>query len=287
MNYRGQQRTRGKHPRTASPARLGDRLAMASTPHTKTPVHSHPLSPDEFPTKGRRGRPPPTTTADSRSPSTPANYFTLKAQLEQQDHAESSNWDGSVRGYGKTEKRHGVETHSASSPSLTAMWDNPTTTKVPPLFVVGSPHDHSLPTPEVHITAESDVDGIDPTVSAQVLATKWHTYSDEAIQATISQLGASDSPADTPSHPYHTALRVLSSNLSRARLELEETRRILREKEVAKKKRADALLKELQPSDQEVARRVIQSLFTDDDENEHRVQRKLSVLVRVSLIYSH
>lgn len=181
-----------------------------------------------------------------------------------------------------------MEVHSApkpSSPSLGAIWDDPTitTTKVPPLFVVGSPHDHLLnpTTPEVHVTAESDVDGVDPTVSAQVMATKWHTYSDEAIQATISQLGASDSPANTPSHPYHTALRVLSSavnNLSRARIELEETRRALREREVAKKKRADALLKELQPSDQEVARRVIQSLFTDDDENEHRVHRKLSVL---------
>lgn len=252
-------------------------MAMTSIPHTKT-VHSHPLSPDQIPTKGRRGR-SSLTTPDSRSPSTPANYFSLKAQLEQQDHAESSSWDGSVRGHGKTEQRRGVDVHS--SPLLS--------TKVPPLFVVGSPHDHSLlnsTTPEVHITTESDVDGVDPSVSAQVLATKWHTYSDEAIQATISQLSASDSPADTPSHPYHTALRVLSSNLSRARVELEETRKTLREKEVAKKRRADALLKELQPSDQEVARRVIQSLFTDDDENEHRVQRKLSVLVRTCYLFT-
>jgi hypothetical protein len=149
------------------------------------------------------------------------------------------------------------------------------------LFVVGSSHDHST-TPEVHVTTESDVDGVDPAVSAKVLATKWHTYSDEAIQATISKLSPSDSPADTPIHPYHTALRVLSSavnKLSRARLELEETRWTLREKEVAKKKRADEFVKELKPSDQEVARRVIQSLFTDDDENEHRVRRKRSVLV--------
>jgi len=255
---------------------------MAST-QSKTPVHSHPLSPDQTPTtKGRKGRLPP----DSRSPSTstPGNYFTLKAQLEQQDRSE--NWDGSVRGYGQTEKRRVVEAHSSvkmSSPSLGATTIPPTA----PLFVVGASQEH-LSTPEVHITSESEVDGIDPTVSAQVLATKWHTYSDEAIQATISQLGASDSPANTPSHPYHTALRVLSSavnNLSRARLELEETRKALREKEVAKKKRADALLRELQPSEQEVARRVIQSLFTDDDENGHRVRRKLSVLVCYSLFF--
>ena len=284
--------TRGNHPRTASSDWLDahGRLTMAST-QSKTPVHSHPLSPDQIPTtKGRKGR-LPLATPDSRSPSTSTlgNYFTLKAQLEQQDRSE--NWDGSVRGYGQTEKRRVVEAHSSvkmSSPSLGAIWDNPTTIPpTAPLFVVGATQEHLL-TPEVHITPESEVDGVDPTVSAQVLATKWHTYSDEAIQATISQLGASDSPADKSSHPYHTALRVLSSavnNLSRARLELEETRKALREKEVAKKKRADALLRELQPSEQEVARRVIQSLFTDDDENGHRVRRKLSVLVCYSLFF--
>jgi len=246
--------------------------------HIKTPVHSHPLSPDEFPTKGRRSRPPPST--DSQS--TAATYFTLKAQLEQ-DRSDSANWDGSVRGYGKAEQIRGVEVNS--SPSLGAKPTTTTITKAPPLFVVGSSRDHST-TPEIHVTAESEVDGVDPAISAQVLATKWHTYSDEAIQATISKLSPSGSPADTPSHPYHTALRVLSSavnNLSRARLELEETRRTLREKEVAKKKRADELVKELKPSDQEVARHVIQSLFTNDDENEHRVHRKLSVLVCIKL----
>ncbi|KAF8885861.1 rab-GTPase-TBC domain-containing protein [Gymnopilus junonius] len=161
------------------------------------------------------------------------------------------------------------------------MWDKPAQT--PPLFVVGLPSDHSAAhgAPEVVVTAEHELEGVSSAVSAHVLANKWHTYSDEAIQASISKLSASDSPADAPSHPYHTALRVLSSavnNLSRARLELEEGRRMLQEKEAARKKRAEELLMELKVSDQEIARRVIQSLFTDDDEMVHRVERKQSVL---------
>jgi len=158
-------------------------------------------------------------------------------------------------------------------------------TKAPPPFlIVGSPHDPVLmqSTPEIILEGATDVDGISPAVSSQVLATKWYMYSDEAIQSAIANLHPSESPANGPSHPYHTALRVLSSavhDLSRARLEFEETRRVLQQKEVERKKRAEELLKELMPSEQEVARRVIQSLFTDDDETGHKVKRKQSVLV--------
>ena len=51
---------------------------------------------------------------------------------------------------------------------------------------------------------------------------------------------------------------------------------VLYEEELARRKRADELLKELEPSEQVIARRLIQSLFTDhdDDENEHNVHRK-------------
>ncbi|CAA7267521.1 unnamed protein product [Cyclocybe aegerita] len=247
-----------------------------------TPVHSHPLLPEELPSRGRRSRAQPSS-SDVRPAST-ANYFTLKAQLEQ-DASDSPNWDGSVRGYGKTEKRGPIEVNRTPSSSLSALWDRqPTTTsKTPPLFIVGSAHDRSVTqgNPEVLITGDSELEGVPSAVSGQILATKWHTYSDEAIQTAISKVGPSESPADAPNHPYHTALRVLSSavqNLSRARLELEEARKALQEKEVVRRKRADELLKELRPSEQEIAKRVVQSLFTDDDETEHQVHRKQSAL---------
>ena len=120
---------------------------------------------------------------------------------------------------------------------------------------------------------------ISPAHTAQVLGTKWHEYSDEAIQSTISRLSATNSPSDTPSNPYHDTLRVLSSavhKLTQARAELEESRKVLLEKEAARRVRAEQLMKELQPSEQEVARRVLQSLFPDDDEARRDIQRKQS-----------
>ncbi|KAF8149027.1 rab-GTPase-TBC domain-containing protein [Crassisporium funariophilum] len=253
---------------------------MASS-HIKTPVHSHPLSPDEIPSRGRRSR--GAHSSETRPTTIAGNYFTLKAKLEQ-DTSDAPNWDGSVRGYGKVGKRKSFEVSAdqrPSSTSLAVMWDKPS--RPTPLFVVGSPHDRSMdqPNPEVVITGDFEVDGVEAAVTGQVLATKWHSYSDEAIQNTISKFSRSESPADAPNHPYHTALRVLSSavhNLTRVRLELEDARKVLIEKEVARSKRAEELLKELQPSEQDIARRVIQSLFTDDDENEHHVRRKQSVM---------
>ena len=100
---------------------------------------------------------------------------------------------------------------------------------------------------ELIVTSKSDTNifGTRSTVVAQVLAAKWHDYSDEAIQTANSNLWASDSPADVHGYPYHTALCILSSalhNLSRVRMELEEERRVLKEKEGARHERGDALL---------------------------------------------
>ena len=268
--------------------------SMAST-HLKTPVHSHPLSPDEIPSsKGRRTR----GNHDSDSKQSPANYFTLKTQLESESpNVNGQNWDGSVRGYTKLEKRKSIDDHSAhkaSSSSLSSMWERPG--GVVPLFVVSSSHDPVSNTrsstrrnPEFVVTSDSDPEFLGSSISAQVLATKWHEYSDEAIQSAMSNFTVLDPPAEGFSHPYHTALRVLSStlhNLSRARIELEENRRVLLEKELARRERADALMKELQPSEQEIAKRVIQAIFTDADEAQHEVRRQQSVIVRYSLSLS-
>ncbi|KAF7303468.1 TBC-domain-containing protein [Mycena indigotica] len=68
-------------------------------------------------------------------------------------------------------------------------------------------------------------------------------------------------------------------NLSKARVELEQGREALKEKEAARRERAEALVNELQiVSEREVARRVIQSVFTDDDEEKHHVKRQQSFL---------
>ena len=87
-------------------------------------------------------------------------------------------------------------------------------------------------------------------LAAQVPANTWHNYSDDAIQSAISQLNNGESPADADGHPYHAALRVLSSalhHMSHTCLGLEERRRVLEEKQIAGKQRAETLLEELPP----------------------------------------
>lgn len=255
-----------------------------------TPVQSHPLSPNEIPSRGRRTR-----AQDIDETRSPGNYFTLKAQSEKIAESESktpinrANWEGGVRGLGEpdTSRSSGelATDHGASSNSLSVLWERPGHRT--PRFIVGTPLDSNfltLPGPLPPRTAlpvgSSDV----PTsVATQVLANRWHEYSDEAIQAAISRLSVAESPSDVDTHPYHTALRVLSSalhSLSRARIELEEHRKLLQEKEAARKERAQDLLSELQPSEREVAKRVIQSIFPDDDEKHHQVQRQGSLSVR-------
>lgn len=76
---------------------------MAST--QTTPAHSHPLSQEDAPSRGRRSR--GKTSEDSPRPQT--DYFTLKAKLDsaskEQTRYTNANWDGSVRGYGKKGNR--------------------------------------------------------------------------------------------------------------------------------------------------------------------------------------
>jgi hypothetical protein len=129
------------------------------------------------------------------------------------------------------------------------------------------------------ITEVFDSDQHNPLLTSHVLATRWHDCSDDAIESAISKLAAMEAPGDVVQHPYFTALRILSSahdSLLLARQELEEHRRLVQEKEDARRRRADELLHELQAADKDVASRVIQSIFTDDNEGVHRVQRKQS-----------
>lgn len=272
--------------------------SSSSTPasvHLKTPAqittHSHPLSPeiDEAPVISRRrtGRSHTGASTSSRGTGTKTNhepspvpknsnnnYFALKAQLDAENSP--ANWDGSVRGYGngraerEKEKRRSMESNpskASSSLSLAGMWER---SSPAPLFVVGS-------SPDVIVTDETEISdvfgGPSHSLTAQVLAARWHEYDDEAIEGAVLRLNHSDSPStDASSHPYYLALRVLSANMERVKVELEEQRRILRQKEDREKvrqERADALIRELvKPSEQDVARRVVRTIFSDGGEEE-------------------
>ncbi|KAI0656439.1 TBC-domain-containing protein [Cubamyces menziesii] len=234
---------------------------MASSSAQTTPAHSHPLSQEEVPSRGRRSRGKPS----EDSPRPGVDYFTLKAKLdstsEQQSRHSNANWDGSVRGYGKGSRRSG---------------------KPPPLIVV----EHSSEDVGTNSNAAYEVlnDALpehatgpfSPTTASKILAAPWHDLPNDEISSAVSKYAGEATDVAALDHPCYAIMRVLSSavhNLTQARRELEENRRVLLERESARKERVNQLLRELQPSDKEIANRVIQSLFPNDDESTHQVHR--------------
>ena len=268
--------------------------ASSSTAQLAIPVHSHPLLADDLPSRGRRTRPtsrqeqgdlPPSADGANDTIRTP-NYFTHKERPDAEAQASSSNgranWDGSVRGYGKANRgAHTTRDTSSSRRPLPTGWDRP------PTFVVGSSKDRPSAGSMARTAELVAIDGLPTSAASRILSNPWHDYSDEAIQSAISAISVAESPASVSGHPYHTSLRVLSSavhNLTKIRREMEESLRVIQEKERARKRRAEELMKELQASDRDIARRVMQSLFTDDDEGMHKVERSQSHMVRAPSI---
>jgi hypothetical protein len=256
---------------SSSDTRLGmDLTATTSTSSgstsglaaTTSPAHSHPLSAEPgASSRTRRSR-------QHQESGTGSNYLTIKAQSQPTE----PNWDGSVRGYGK-----GSETRGRKE-SVSSLWER--SPRLPPLIVVNSSdgtHSVSSSPSQAAVPLFQQ-----PGATTQILATKWHKQSDHTIQTTISKLDMLDSSSDAARHPYHRVIRTLSSalhNMTQARRRLEESRRLLEEKEAARRRRAAELLKELQPSEQDIAKRLLQSLFPDDDEGMHQIQRRHSSMV--------
>ena len=273
--------------------------SSSSSPHPKTPVNSHPLSAEDVTSSSRGRRPRGKEFLSSNSSGKPGSsaYLTVAGHSISQgrdgsgNHSlnsvtQTGNWDGSVRGYGKDKS---LDRRNLSN-SLSGLWDN-YSLRAPPTFILGPPSDPSLTprdspswrTTKLPLYGE---ERHETSPSVQVLTHQWHTYSDDVIQAKLSMI---DDPSSSSSQPHHTTIRVLSSalsNLTRACHELEEAHRLLQEKEVARKRRAEELMKELKlPSERDVAKRVVQSIFTDDDESVHQVQRRQSQMVFISCIH--
>ncbi|KZT27218.1 TBC-domain-containing protein [Neolentinus lepideus HHB14362 ss-1] len=244
-------------------------MTMNSSP-LATPAHSHPLSSDDGTSRGgRRTR----GNQDSEHTRTATSYFTLKSTESKgalRVGNSGANWDGSVRGYGKTDKQKALKGGESAENSLTVLWDRPA-----PLFIVGSSKD-SPASPKLTPRRNAEPVNVDvpkselgSVATAHVLSTKWHEYSDDAIQSAVSSLKAAQPSSDGADNLYHPVIRILSSavhTLSKARIEFEESRNKLREKEETRRNKAEDLMKNLQPSDQEVVRRVLETLFSDDEQ---------------------
>ena len=284
-------------PTVTSPLRIslmGSPQPSSSTLAATTPTHlSHPLSTEPTPgsSKSRRSR----GRQGSDASRTASGYFTLKSQLQPDDATptDGATWDGSVRGFGsRNVERLGGRDRDMPVPSISSLWDRSTSRQAPTILVEQPDSSHpdavKLPRKSIPFQLHKEYLGLDKDATSEVLTTRWHRQSDQAIQSAISKLDFHDPSSDTARHPYHAALRILSSALSNMRKgykALEDDRALLQEKEAARKARADQLLRELPPSERDVARRILQSLFPDDDEHVHQIQRRQSNLV--SPISSH
>lgn len=265
-------------------------LTLAATTSTHL---SHPLSTDPTPgsSRGRRSR----GRQGSDASRTASTYFALKSQLQPDDASliNGATWDGSVRGLGtrNVEHLHG-RNRDVSASSVSSMWDRSANRQAPAIVVEQPDSSHhidttKLPRNNIPFRLHKEYLSLDKDATSEVLTTRWHRQSDQAIQSTISKLDFHDHSSDAARHPYHAALRILSSalsNLRKAYKALEDDRALLKEKEAARKERTDQLLRELPPSERDVARRILQSLFPDDDERVHQIQRRQSNLVSPHLI---
>ena len=178
--------------------------------------------------------------------------------------------------------------------SVSSLWDRSGSRQAPVIVVERPDSFHHLdtvrhPRKNIPFQLHKECLNLDKDATSEVLTTRWHRQSDQAIQSTISKLDFQDSSPDAARHPYHATLRILSSalsNMRKAYKSLEDDRALLQEKEAARKERADQLLRELLPSERDIAGRLLQSLFPDDDEQIHQIQRRQSNLVSAHLISS-
>ena len=261
----------------------------SSTVTATTPTHlDHPLSIEPAPgssrTRRSRGR------QGSDASRTASNYFTLKSQLQPDDASltNGATWDGSVRGFGSrnVDRLRGRDRDASTSP-VSSIWDRSASRKAPAIVVEQPDSSHNfntvrLPRRSIPFQLHKEYLSLDKEATSEVLATRWHKQSDQAIQSTISKLNFHDPSSDAARHPYHVVLRILSSalsNMRKAYKALEEDQGVLQEKEAARKERANQLLRELPPSERDVAKRILQSLFPDDDESIHQIQRRQSNMV--------
>lgn len=260
--------------------------SMDTSSSGATPTNlNHPLStePTSGSSRSRRSR----ARQGSDASRTASGYFTLKSQLQPDDTTltNGATWDGSVRGLGSrnTERLRGRD----RDVSVSSIWDRSTSRQAPVIVVEQPDSSHHLDTAKlprkgIPFQLHKEYLGLDKEATSEVLTTRWHRQSDQAIQSTISKLDFHDSSSDAARHPYHATLRILSSALSNMRKAckaLEDDRALLQEKEAARKERADQLLRELPPSERDIAKRIVQSLFPDDDEHVHQIQRRQSNMV--------
>ncbi|KAG8904656.1 hypothetical protein FRB99_001376 [Tulasnella sp. 403] len=160
----------------------------------------------------------------------------------------------------------------------------PVNVTTPPRTAVSNLNAFPTPTagPSRPSTVPSSASGIDsvsnipPAVYSQILSTKWHTQSDNELQATVAELSSSlaiQSPAEEPvmSHPYHSTIRVLSAtveSLNDKYMGLENRWRQREESIDRRREVAERRIKAIHPPlRDDVVKNVLDAVFSDDPDS--------------------
>ncbi|KAG8743649.1 hypothetical protein FRC10_011618 [Ceratobasidium sp. 414] len=196
----------------------------------------HPLSAE--PTTTRRRNPPHSSRPAS-------NYFSLKHESDQR-------------------ARHTPSALLVVPPadSGTEVEQEPSQNETPS---TAHPTDIGAATPIPCAPNFSLTDGDESPASQMVLSTRWHTLSDEDIQANVASLSSVQSPSDESGHPYHDTIRILSAaceRLVRQAAALERTRRSLQQQEARRKKAAERAVKDLKPGQKETGQRLLRAIYS-------------------------
>ncbi|KIY43819.1 TBC-domain-containing protein [Fistulina hepatica ATCC 64428] len=210
---------------------------------SSTPVHSHPLSPPEIAAPSQRSRHRIVGHEEFIKPT--RNYFTLKAKSEEASRTHTTN---------------GLLVDSAASSLTSAVPSTSHGSRISP----DNARRTDARVPQITATLSDKPSPLLLDVeSTHILQTQWHECSDSEIQTNLSALPSLSEAAD----PSYSVIRVLSAALcrmSRARVELEEVRRALQEKEATRLRKAEGLIDTLQPSDQDVARHIVHAILSDE-----------------------
>lgn len=199
---------------------------------------SHPLS-NEQSTSRRRN---PTT-------SPPTNYFSLKhASDERASGSGARQLPAALLVSPPADLGIHVEQEDSQESSSTTARpsDMGNTTPIPrtPIFTLG--------------------DGDEDPADQMVLSTRWHTLSDQEIQANIATLSSVQSPSDESTHPYHDTIRILSAaceRLVRQAASLERARRSLQQQEARRKRAAERAVKELKPGQRDTGQQLLTAIY--------------------------
>lgn len=107
-------------------------------------------------------------------------------------------------------------------------------------------------------------DGDEDPAGQIVLSTRWHTLSDQEIQANIATLSSVQSPSDESNHPYHDTIRILSAaceRLVRQAAALERARRSLQQQEARRKRAAERAVKDLKPGQRDTGQQLLSAIY--------------------------